>query len=319
MHLLVHFIFFLLLIGPTLGSAEPLRIAFGSCIKEPHSQIFSAISKHDPDLLFLLGDTVYYPDNILGNEQEMRSLFKTHLETPTLQALLKSTTHHALWDDHDYGANNVDSLVPYRAITERVFRSLFSIPEHPEGFSKGIHRSFVQRNVRFILTDNRSFRVNPNQGKPSAHFGAQQLSWIESLLAKDDVPTTVLVSGGQILNNPGPTYESLAAYPHEHERLITALSRAPSQVVILSGDKHFADIVRLRTADKELIEASSSPLSANLKSPKLIGNPKGRIASFTTEQNFGLLEIDHTKEPRDMSIKIHTKTRPVLSWHAQSS
>ena len=71
-------------------------------------QIFTQIHAKQPDLMLWLGDNVYL------READWNSITGIHYRNthtrslPELQALLGSSHHYAIWDDHDFGPNNSD-------------------------------------------------------------------------------------------------------------------------------------------------------------------------------------------------------------------
>src|SRR5688572_27293094 len=99
-----------------------IRIALGSCTYLVDGRygtpppkgtagfgIFDEIAAHKPDLMLWLGDNVYLrPVRADATSAEWSSLeamsarFRAYREFPALQPFLASTSHLAIWDDHDF-------------------------------------------------------------------------------------------------------------------------------------------------------------------------------------------------------------------------
>ena len=94
-------------------------IAFGSCVHQDHEQpIWKAINAENADLFVLLGDNIY------GDTEDMAVLkakYKKLGANPGFQQLRASTPLVAVWDDHDFGANDADSTSPVAAEALKVF------------------------------------------------------------------------------------------------------------------------------------------------------------------------------------------------------
>jgi len=95
--------------GPASAQAGPAlaRIAFGSCADQRKAQpIWQAVEAYRPELMLFLGDNVYgdaYP-------YSGATLRAAYARADTIEAYVRirrETPHvQAIWDDHDYGAND---------------------------------------------------------------------------------------------------------------------------------------------------------------------------------------------------------------------
>lgn len=266
-------------------------VAFGACIFEPNSPAWKNISALHPDLFLLLGDNIYLRDDELGDFNKTSQRYELLRSQPDFRELQQAVKVFAVWDDHDFGPK--DSNKSFGGKTE----SLKAFFKHwnqnlVRPFKDSIATAIRIGKVKIILGDNRSFRDDPSH--PDAeHFGKKQLDWISSLV-KDVSQEEFLVfaSGGQLLSPAGAHYETLGHYPREQAHVTKLLSEAKSPVVILSGDRHYAEVLNIRLHGRTIWELTSSPLSAVTAPPEYVTFYPERAFTFHPQKNFGLLRID---------------------------
>ena len=144
----------------------------------------------------------------------------------------------AIWDDHDFGEDNMGKEYPCLASSQNEFVNFFNLPStdprHPSQGSKqqfGIYSSHMfsvpqnpdQNGIHIINLDNRSHRSptfaehGPCMGARSTMLGALQWSWLEQeLLGKKSV-IKLVSSGVQVLppTNKDRPAEEYCAYDGE--------------------------------------------------------------------------------------------------------
>ena len=111
-----------------------------------------------------------------------------------------------------------------------------------------------------IVLDTRYHRDEP--GPKGDVLGPEQWRWLEQQLTNSPARWHWLVSSIQILPDEHP-YESRARFPAARERLLRLLEATrPSGLVLVSGDRHLAEISRMRTRGGfELREITSSGMT----------------------------------------------------------
>ncbi len=279
--------------APDTLETPVIRIAFGSCVSEPDSPIWKSISAKSPDLMLFLGDNVYFENVDFKNKDQLDSIYQRLFSRKDFLELLSKVPTYAIWDDHDFGPNNADSEFSDYKTTRELFKKYWGDVSNPPGLEGSLARAISIPGVRLLLTDNRTFRKNLGK-KGSTMFGEAQLRWIESELAHPKDEVIIIASGGQLLaENQG--FEGLYQYPKEQARLLKAISSSIATVIVLSGDRHFAEVLEVPVGEKRVFEFTSSPLSARL-APAMIdkGQPNRRAAYFGSI-NFGMLEIRKSK------------------------
>lgn len=303
----------LFIVVPAVCFGEPVKIGFGSCIKDPSIGPWEAIAEKQPDLFIFLGDNVYLKKKEWKKYKRIRKKYKEIFGHPSLRTLLDGVKVGAVWDDHDFGPNNSDSSNKHKKKTLKAFREQWGTPASPDQLSESIAHSVRIKNLLLIFTDNRSYRRNPERIAPTL-FGEKQLEWIEERIKTTDAEVIVFVSGGQILPTSAPKGEGAWQFPEERERLIQLFSSAKQPLVIVSGDKHFAEILELETSGKGILEVTASPLAAGME----LVHPRPKDLSRGSHfdgVNFGMLEV----ESRSITAKIYDRQGKMVLSHQQIS
>jgi alkaline phosphatase D len=299
----------------------PLRAAFGSCayINDPPYDrpgdpyggdyaIFRAIAGLHPDLMLWLGDDVYYREGDLTGEAGMRRRWAHDRALPELQPLLGATQHYAMWDDHDFGANDSDRTFRDRQTSLRVFQDYWLNPTYGTPELPGVYTRFEWSDVEFFLLDDRSFR-SPDDLPPGPEkrmFGRAQLQWLEEALVASKA-TFKIVAGGNQFFNPFTYFEGLSSFPAEQRELLDWLRRAKvSGVVFLSGDRHFTELLVHREPGLyPLYEYTSSPLTSGpAATDKETENPTRVPGTLIYgKRNFGTLEVGGKPKERVLTFR----------------
>lgn len=250
------------------------RIAIASCLSDAYRNeqaiMWKSVETENPDLILLIGDNVY-ADTVLGRyvgPQNGEGLWQRYAETFSLLHLYKFKHLKpilAVWDDHDYGANDGDRTNPYRVESLKVLQSFFpqttqKIPEFQAG--PGASSMLKAFGLRIALLDDRSFRspTVESQSKPDeqTHFGSEQEDWLFS--QKDPTALTLLVSGDQWFGG----YHRFESYERNHpkslEKFLARLKHFVDPVVFISGDRHLSEVMRIepRALGYETFEITSS-------------------------------------------------------------
>jgi alkaline phosphatase D len=302
------------------------KIAFGSCAKQDQPQpIWDSVVAVTPELFIFLGDNIY------GDSSDMNILkakYEQLNRQPGFQKLKQTCPVVATWDDHDYGQDDAGAEFAMKRESQQLFLDFFGVDQNdPRRRREGVYWSKVYgpagKRVQVILLDARYFRSPlkkgldsrepgegfrgryiPNTDEHATVLGEVQWAWLTEQLK---VPAEVRVIGSsyQVLSNQHG-WEMWGNFPNERERLFHLLrdSRAGA-IVLLSGDRHLAEIAVLPTSDPmtvgyPLIEVTSSSLNAPSGNFTKAGvrfaneiNPYRQGLTFF-DVNFGNLLIDWT-------------------------
>jgi len=296
---------------PDLSHREKVTIAFGSCIENPRNAIWRSIAAKGPDLLLFLGDNIYLEEQHYQSRSEIESRYRDIFLWPGLRSLIEKIPSYAIWDDHDFGADNSDSSFPHHQLSRKAFISHWRNPGPPPGLEASIAFKLQFGGIVILMTDNRSYRINSTPKREGVIFGKKQLNWIVEELLSPEVDVVLLVSGHQLLSSAGD-HESMLAYPTERKQLLGAIRRASGKVAILSGDLHYAEILEVKLGDKVVPEITASPFAADLRPRNKIRNEKLRRGVYSEGINFGTVEILRLERRYLITLRIHDRAGKVV-------
>jgi alkaline phosphatase D len=227
----------------------------------------------------------------------------------------------AVWDDHDYGINDGSSDFSLKDESQQLFLDFFDEPADSERRkTPGIYdvKTFGPEGnrVQIILLDTRYFRTPPlpdtrsdeekkalniagryapNDDPMATVLGETQWRWLEEQF-RQPAELRLLVSSYPLV----PTElgrDAWGNFPLERKRLFDLIKETKAnEIIILSGDVHFAEISRTEEGPYPLYDFTSSALAAPSAGNDIFVN-RFRISTTYKEVNFGLIEIDWQAQP----------------------
>ncbi len=230
---------------------------------------------------------------------------------PVLQPFLKSMPQWAMWDDHDYGPNDIGTNYILKEESRKVFMSYFSNPSY--GFNnQGIYTMNSWSDVDLFMLDDRWWRsadgmLDSIEGKPNPDkliLGAEQMRWLKNSLVYSGATFKVIVLGSQVLN-PVSSYDNMRDFPVEYQELLDFLEIQKIEgVVFLTGDRHHSEILKVnRQGSYPLYDITISPLTSGTH--VFSGNEKNnpyRVAGVDQKQNYGRIFVSGPQNNRAMKI-----------------
>ena len=300
------------------------KIAFGSCADQSKPcPIWDTIAEAKPELLLLLGDTMYAdiengklkastPDKIVKCYEELAAL-------PAWKKLRAQTPILGTWDDHDYGHNDAGVEWEHKDAAQKAFHDFFATPaDSPRRTQKGVYHADifgpVGKRVQVILLDGRYFRSAlkkankrlpgtsitpyiPVTDEGSTMLGDEQWKWLEEQLKKP-AEIRLIGSGIQLVNDDHP-FEKWGYLPNERKKMLDLIrSTGANGVVILSGDRHLGEIsLDPKSVGYPLFDITASGFnqaSANYRDPEA---NKYRVSSLPYGNHFGMVTIDWAADP----------------------
>lgn len=296
--------------------SEPKLIVV-SCMDDgfwrEQNRAWQKINERSPDLMIFLGDNVY-GDKYLGEVDQgaaPKELWRRYVEMRNTLGLYrwpKLVPVIATWDDHDYGFNGSGSTYIYKNESREIFWTFFPQKEVMEPWQSGPGVSSTVRlfGQEFLLTDDRSFRTPDRQDNPDqTHLGKEQEAWIDRRL--QDGRSPIWIMNGDQFFGAYHRFESFeAGHPIAFDRFRGALRRSHRPVVLISGDRHIAELMRISKRDVgfETYELTSSGVHAKTYANSLQMNPNPRrLNGASGPMNF--LEI----EPRVKGSTLQAKIR----------
>jgi alkaline phosphatase D len=306
------------------GEKALSRIAFGSCAKQDKPQpIWDTVVETRPELFVFLGDNIYADTQDMD---VMRAKYKLLAEQPGFIKLKKTCPIIATWDDHDYGGNDAGAEYPKKHESQQVFLDFFGIPkDDPRRKQEGVYSSQFYgpagKRVQIILLDGRYHRSPlkpgfkpgepgegfrgkyvPNTDDGATMLGEAQWRWLEQQL-KVPAEIRLIGSGIQVVADEHGS-ETWGNFPNERKRLFRLIRETKANgVVLLSGDRHLAEISRL-SADSAvgvgypLFDITSSSLNlpsgnknkADVRFANEINSYRVGLTYF--DVNFGFIHVD---------------------------
>lgn len=279
-------------------------IAFGSCNKLDKPQnMWDAVAANNPNLWIWLGDIVY------ADTEDMKVLaadYKRLKMEPGYKALRKNTQIVGIYDDHDYGKNDGDKTFPMKKGAQKALLDFLDVPRNaPIRRQEGSYCAYTfgqgAGRVKVIMLDTRYFRdqLQPDSTKQRRYLpntegdmlGEAQWQWLEHELRTSDADLNILCSSVQVLADEHP-FEKWGNFPAARKRLLSLIVQTqPKNLLILSGDRHMAEISRLdvQGLPYPLYDFTSSGLT-HIRSG-LSENNRLRTGDLILQRNFGLLKI----------------------------
>lgn len=304
------------------ASGSPLRrIGFASCIDQNAPQpIWDTALADRPDLFLFGGDNVYCetPYSIA----KLRRAYAQAAESAGMNRLRRAVPHMAIWDDHDYGANDGGAEFPFKAESKAEFLDFWKAAAgDPRRGREGLYdaRSFGPpgQRVQVIMLDTRWFRspwrVTDQRNAPGKErylpdadpgktmLGEVQWRWLEEQLVQP-AEIRIVVSGIQVVTE-GHGWERWGNFPLERQRLYQLIAKTRAKgVVFLSGDRHIGALYREANGTPyPLHEMTSSGVTHPWRTAAEAG--PNRLGDLFTGFHYGTVEIDWEAQALALAIK----------------
>lgn len=300
----------LFFIATNAFTAELSQIAFGSCNKPEYKnrqKIWNTIGENNPQLWIWMGDNVYADTT---DFKVMQSIYNKQKNIPYYQDFIKSLDYPVIgtWDDHDYGANDAGKHYVMKQESQQLFLDFFDIPkEHPLRSQQGVYQSYTYgekgQQVKVILLDTRYHRDDPSE--EGDVLGEAQWQWLEQELYNSQAQIHLIVSSIQVLPLFHP-FEKWNNFPKARQRFLETINNTAG-VILLSGDRHIAELLYLERENYRLYELTTSGLTHSWKKfkekmPQLL-LMNNRIDDVYTDRNFGLMHIDWQEKNVTLQVK----------------
>jgi alkaline phosphatase D len=296
------------------GLKSVKRFIFGSCNKQYLPQpLWKNIIADKPDLFLWTGDVVYADTSDMA---KLSQVYASQLAQAEFGRFLQTQTPTiGVWDDHDYGENNGSSSYPKKKESQKLFLDFIAEPVDSSRRSQaGIYTKYSFGEgadaLRFILLDTRAERINATAGKPGDMLGPRQWAWLEKELAADVGGVTFIVSSIQVIPFE-QKFEKWQNFPESRTRLLDLIERSPSKnIVIISGDRHFAELTRLTTkTGKDIWEVTSSGMTHAFRNHDDLRNHNSlRIGPILDRLNYGLMDFDVEKKTLTIEVRDLNRT-----------
>ena len=217
----------------------------------------------------------------------------------------------AIWDDHDFGLNDGGRDYLYKEKAKKMFLNFWNVDENdPRNYREGLYFKKVKNidgaEIEIIALDTRYFRSKLN-GKENAYkpdinphatiLGKEQWDWFQSSITNSTAKAIIILSSIQVLATNHP-YEKWANFPLERSKLISLLSEAAQDkvIIVVSGDRHRSGIYQ----NNFFIEITASSL--NKPGSKFKESDPLLIGETFPEMNYGILDIQPLQNRITLSL-----------------
>lgn len=295
----------------------PTVIAFGSCNKLDKPQnMWSDVAANNPNLWVWLGDIVYADTTDMKALASMYKRLKTNPEYKKLRAKAQII---GVYDDHDFGVNDCGKDYCMKNPSKKCLMDFLDVPmKSAQRKREGAYQSYTfgkgDQRIKVIVMDTRYFRdelekdtVTTRRYKPNTTgdmLGEVQWKWLENELKHSTANLNILCSSVQVLADQHG-YEKWGNFPNCRKRLLSLIaSTKPKNLIILSGDRHMAEISKmdLQGLSYPLYDFTSSGLT-HIRSGTSEVN-KLRVGDMIVKKNFGLLKIRWEGEHPVVSMQV---------------
>jgi alkaline phosphatase D len=277
---------------PAGPSEQPLtRFAFGSCNRSTRDQShWGVIARKAPQLWIWLGDNIY-GDGLSMSERRQR--YAALRDDRYYAAFRERVPVIGVWDDHDYASDNQDGSFRDKAESKAQLMEFLDIaPETGILDHSGVYQSYSYgppgQRTKVVLLD---LRYNQDRHRTSrVLLGEDQWSWLAGELAVGDFELLLVGSSVSVSSQAvGFGLEGWHAFPAEYRRLQELLASVACPTLILSGDRHQADVARFDPGHGRYVYEF---MSSGLTHAQALAIPNAaRISKVVGERNYGLVDI----------------------------
>ncbi len=281
------------------GERDHFRMGFGSCSQPRPSPVFTQAAADDLDLYFFVGDNHYGNAQYVDAHRWQYRLLRTIPERANLQATVPTL---AIWDDHDFLANNSHGACARPEHALRGFREYWANPSYGLAGTPGVFFRHREGPVEIFALDCRMYRPDvgddgsrctlasdpPSLPMSGGPVGQTQLDWLISGVAESDAPFKLLACGSRFTEHG--SLDSWAAFDAARNALHQRMHDAGVEgVVFLSGDIHRTNFrMNLRAEGYAIPELSSSPSALAPRDPGCPTEPNQRFC--VRENNYVILD-----------------------------
>ncbi|MEX1224316.1 MAG: alkaline phosphatase D family protein [Pirellulales bacterium] len=293
--------------NPTRDQKVEFAVAFGGGARyvPEKERMWDTIAKERPHAFLFLGDNLYIDEPRHRGKQ--RAMYYRRQLRPEYQRLVSQSGTYAIWDDHDFGADDsAGGLHPFEPAWKlpvwRVFQENWVNPSYGGGPEQpGCWFDFSIGDVDFFMTDGRYYR----DFKQGTMLGPTQKAWLLEKLKASKATFKVIASGTLWTEHADKGgADSWWGVKQEREEILSLIDREKIPgVILISADRHRTDIYRLeRPAGYDLYEFETSKLTNN----HTHNTKKEALFSYNKGNFYGLMRFDLSRDDPRMTFECIT-------------
>jgi alkaline phosphatase D len=277
------------------------------------SSIFETMANTPAAFHLWLGDSWYTREVDYSSRWGLNYRASHDRGLPVLQKFMASMPQYAIWDDHDYGPNDIGKSYILKEESRKIFMNYTCNPSYGEE-GKGIYSLVSYSDVDIFLTDDRYFRSEDGtpdsiDGKPNTdktYFGKMQMEWLKNALLFSKATFKIIATGGQVLN-PMSDYDCMHSYKSEYNELLEFLATQKIKgVLFFTGDRHHSEVIKLnRPGLYPLYDITNSPYTSGVGKVrgKELNNPARVAGTLVEAQNFSKVSVTGKKKERMLKVE----------------
>ena len=318
--------------------APDFVLATGSCAyinEEPFDRpgkpyggdynIFESIAEKKPDIMLWLGDNTYFREADWFSGTGMRNRYTHTRSLPQIQKLLATASNYAIWDDHDFGPNDSDKSFAMKNTSLDVFKDFWANPTYGFNDVNCAFTMFSYSDCDFFLLDNRFFRdADDMKGENKTVLGKEQLDMLKNSLSFSKAKIKFVAMGGQFLTT-SKDFETYSNYGFLNERndiLNYIETNKISNVIFISGDRHFSEISALSNTENPVYDITVSPFTSSTSGKKFtdsIVNDLRVAQTLIYVRNFATISVNGPKDKRKINIVyFDVNGKEIISYEIQT-
>jgi len=276
------------------------------------SSIFIPMAKERADFMLWLGDNWYTRDVDYNSNWGLWYRASHDRRIPILQPLLKAMPQYAIWDDHDFGPNDIGKEFVLKEESREVFSHYWANPSYGE-YGRGTYTKMSFSDADIFMLDDRTWRSSDKlsdslNGQPNPAkrmFGEQQMDWLKNALAGSGSTFKIIATGSQVLNPLSP-FDCFRKFPLEYYELMNFIKEEKiNGVIFLTGDRHHSEVIKVDgLIPYPLYDITASPLTAgtHVFGEAEKNNPY-RVFGLDQKQNYAHISISGKPKERLLSVR----------------
>ncbi len=275
------------------------------------SSIFETMAKEKAAFMLWLGDEWYTREVDYYSEWGLWYRARHDRALPVLQNFWKSMPQLAMWDDHDYGPNDIGKNYILKNTSREIWKKYWCNPSYGEK-GEGTYTMTSWGDADIFLTDDRWWRSAdrtrdsvdgfPNPEKEM--LGAQQMEWLKNSLLYSTATFKIVAMGSQVLNPVSP-FDKWSEFPVEYQEFMDFIrDNNISGVVFLTGDRHHSEIIKVeRPGTYALYDITVSPLTSGTH---VFGGAEAknpyRVLGIDQKQNYAKFSFSGNRNERILTV-----------------
>lgn len=309
---------------PARGMKERYALAFGSGARyvPEHEGIWRTMARTGPLAYLGLGDNVYIDATHRRDVQRLH--YYRRMLRREYREFIAQTSVYAVWDDHDFGANDCaggpSKDAPWKLANLKVFKQNWNNPSYSHDPAvPGTWHAFAMGDVEVFMLDGRFYRSDAKDPADTTNtmLGEEQKQWLLKALRESTATFKVLCSGTMwhdLADKGGKDSWAGQRFREERDEVFDLIhDEKINGVVLIAGDRHRTELWKTeRPRGYPLYEF----LSAKVTNQHLHATRKEAEWSYNEGNFWGEVAFDFSKEDPTVSFTainqdaeaIHTTT-----------